>query len=86
MKPEPNRPYQEPRRLLTVEEAAKRFGIVAQTVYAGISRKTKKPFPIKPKRWGRKVLFDSRDVDAFIDSMPYADTLPLESSESEVSF
>ena len=85
MKPEPNRPYQEPRRLLTVEEAAKRLGIAAQTVYAGISRKTKKPFPIKAKRWGRKVLFDSRDVDAFIDSMPYADTLDNESSESEVT-
>ena len=80
MKLKPNKPYQEPRRLLTVEEAAKRLGIAAQTVYAGISRKTKKPFPIKPKRWGRKVLFDSRDVDAFIDSMPYADTLPLEPS------
>jgi excisionase family DNA binding protein len=70
----------EPRKLLTVEQTAERLGIAAQTIYNGIARRTLKPFPIRAKRWGRKVLFDSRDIDSFIDSMPYANTLDIESS------
>jgi len=63
------------RRLLNIREVADRLGIAQQTIYNGLSRRTQKPFPIPPKRWGRKVLFDSRDVDNYIDSMPYADPL-----------
>lgn len=70
----------EPRKLLTVEQTAERLGIAAQTIYNGISRRTLKPFPIRPKRWGRKVLFDSNDIESFIDSMPYENTLDTESS------
>lgn len=70
----------EPRKLLTVEQTAERLGIAAQTIYNGISRRTLKPFPIKAKRWGRKVLFDSVDVESFIESMPYANTLDAKSS------
>ena len=66
------------RRLLNIRETAERLGIAQQTIYNGISRKSSKPFPIRPKRWGRKVLFDSRDVDRFIDSMPYADANSLD--------
>ena len=65
----------EPRKLLTVEQTAERLGIAAQTIYNGISRRTLKPFPIRAKRWGRKVLFDSTDIESFIESMPYEDTL-----------
>jgi len=68
----------DPRMLLSVEETAKRLGIAVQTVYKGISHKSKKPFPLKPKRWGRKVLFDSLDVEKFIASMPYRDESPLD--------
>jgi predicted DNA-binding transcriptional regulator AlpA len=63
--------YHEPRCLLTVEEAAKRLGIAPQTVYNGISKGTKKPFPIKPKRWGAKPVFDSLDVENYIATLPY---------------
>ncbi len=70
----------EPRRLLTVEQTAERLGIAAQTIYNGISRRTLKPFPIKTKRWGRKVLFDSTDIESFIQSMPYENALDTESS------
>ena len=70
------------RRLLNIREVAGRLGIATQTVYNGISRKSLKPFPIRPKRWGRKVLFDSRDVDRFIDSMPYADAPPMDKLSS----
>jgi len=33
--------------------------------------KSEKPFPVKPKRWGKRVLFDVRDLDGFADSLPY---------------
>jgi predicted DNA-binding transcriptional regulator AlpA len=65
--------YQEPRRLLTITEAAQRLGIAEQTIRNGISRKSDRTFPLKPKRLGRKVLFDSLDIDRFIDELPYDD-------------
>ena len=68
----------EPRMLLSVEETAKRLGIAAQTIYNGISMKSNRGFPLKPKRWGRKVLFDSMDVEKFIDSLPYSEANPLD--------
>ena len=30
---------------------------------------TTKPFPVKAKRWGKKILFDILDLDAHIDGM-----------------
>ena len=68
----------EPRRLLSIEETAHRLGIAPQTIYNGISRKSKRGFPLKPKRWGRKVLFDSLDVEKFINSLPYSEANPLD--------
>ena len=65
--------YQEPRMLLSIRETAKRLGIAEQTIYNGISRCSDRTFPIKPKRWGRKVLFDSRDVEEFIENLSHED-------------
>jgi excisionase family DNA binding protein len=65
--------YQEPRKLLTVEETARRLGIAKQTIYNGIARNSTQVFPIKPKRWGKKVLFDSKDIEKFITGLPYTD-------------
>ena len=69
----------EPRMLLSVGETARRLGIAEQTIYNGISIKSKQTFPLKPKRWGRKVLFDSRDVQDFIDKLPYDGESSLDS-------
>ena len=63
----------EPRSLLTVEETAKRLGLAPQTIYNGIARRAKDKFPIRVKRYGKKPLFDNRDVEAFINSLPYED-------------
>ena len=51
------------RRLISVEEAAKLMGISSKTIYNELS---KKHFPIRAKRHGRRVLFDVRDVEAHI--------------------
>ena len=61
--------YQEPRRLLKVEEVAYRLGIAAKTISNQLS---KGHFPLRPKRYGRRLLFDSLDVEDFIEKLPYA--------------
>lgn len=61
--------YQEPRRLLKVEEVAYRLGIAAKTISNELSKGC---FPLKAKRYGRRLLFDSLDVENFIKNVPYA--------------
>ncbi len=56
-------------RLLTVEETAVYLSLSARTIYNGIAPKSKKPFPIKPKRIGKAVRFDRKALDEFIDSL-----------------
>ena len=57
------------KRLFTVTEAGHYIGISPRTIYNGICRGSKKPFPIKPVRMGRKPFFRKEDLDAFIDSL-----------------
>ena len=56
------------KRLLSVEEAAAYLSISPRTIYNETSRGT---FPIKPKRWGKRVLFDLKDLDAYVDALPH---------------
>jgi len=51
-------------RLLNIEEAAKFLGIAAKTIRNGLGPKAPKPFPVRPKKLGKRVLFDIRDLDA----------------------
>ena len=60
----------EVKRMYTVTEAANYLGISPQTIYNGLSRDSKQPFPIKPKRFGRKPLFDKADLDLFVENLP----------------
>jgi len=53
--------------MLTVRELAKRLKMNPKSIYNGISRNAKHPFPIKPTRVGRKVLFSPERVEAFIN-------------------
>lgn len=57
------------KRLLSVEEAGIYLGISPRTIYNGIAPKSKKPFPLKPKRIGKLVRFDIRDLDTFVESL-----------------
>ena len=47
-----------PKRLLSVEQTASYLGISDRTIYNQICRRAKKRFPIKPKRIGKRILFD----------------------------
>jgi excisionase family DNA binding protein len=58
------------KRLYTVEEAASYLGLSPRTIYNGIAPKAKKKFPIKPRRYGRKPLFEKAELDRFAESLP----------------
>jgi len=58
-----------PKRLFPVEEAASYLGIAPKTIRNGLGPKASKPFPVKPVRYGGKVLFRREDLDKFIDEM-----------------
>ncbi|WP_435550209.1 helix-turn-helix domain-containing protein [Desulfobacterium sp. N47] len=57
-------------RMLSVDETARYIGIAPKTIRNRIGLKAKIVFPIKPKRIGGRVLFDVKDLDAYIDSLP----------------
>ena len=57
------------KRLLNILETAVYLGLSPRTIYNGIAPKAKVPFPIKPKRWGKRVLFDVRDLDRYVDEL-----------------
>jgi hypothetical protein len=57
------------KRLFPIEEAAKYIGLASKTIRNGLGPKAKKPFPVKPVRYGGKVLFRKEDLDNFIDKM-----------------
>ena len=57
--------------LVSVSELAKILGMARQTIYNQLSTGE---LPITPRRWGRgkrkKVVFDSRDVEKYINGLP----------------
>lgn len=57
-------------RMLSVSEAASYLGIAEKTLRNRMGKKIENPFPIKPKRIGGRVLFDRKDLDVYIDSLP----------------
>jgi hypothetical protein len=56
-------------RLMSVEDAAEYLSIAPKTIRNGLSRDAVKPFPVKPKHYGKRVLFDKLDLDAYVDSL-----------------
>jgi hypothetical protein len=56
-------------RLLGVADAARYLGISVKTIRNGLGPRATKPFPVKPVRYGRRVLFRLVDLDAFADSL-----------------
>ena len=62
------------KRLLSVGEAAFYLSISPRTLYSAVAPKSKKPFPVKPKRMGKLVRFDIRDLDRYVDSLDSGST------------
>ena len=62
------------KRLFTVEETAHYLGLSPRTIYNAVAPKSKIPFPVKPKRIGKLVRFDVRDLDRYVDSLNAVDS------------
>jgi excisionase family DNA binding protein len=56
------------RRMMTIDELAQYLNISKYKIYRGINSKTEDSFPVKPLRIGRKILFDKKAVDRYIES------------------
>ena len=54
---------------MDLSTAAAYIGMAEKTLRNRISRKSKEPFEVKPKRRGRKVLFDKKELDKYADSL-----------------
>ncbi len=54
------------KRMLDINELSERIGLKPQTVRNKLNCGT---FPIKTKRIGRKLLWDLKDVDRFLDNL-----------------
>ena len=59
------------KRLLSIPEAAKYVGLAPKTLRNRLGPKAENPFPVKPKRHGRKLVFEKQDLDQFCDQLPY---------------
>ena len=57
------------KRLLNVDETAKYLGIAPKTLRNRLGPRAMNPFPVNPKRIGKRVLFDVKALDAFVDSL-----------------
>jgi excisionase family DNA binding protein len=57
------------KRLFSVKEAAAYLGISPRTIYNSMGKNSKQPFPVPHKRFGRKILFEGKDLDAWADSL-----------------
>ena len=55
-------------RLLDIPDTAEYLNISSKTIRNRLSDK-ENPFPVQPKRFGKRVLFDIRDLDRFVDEM-----------------
>ena len=58
------------KRMLSLKEFAHYIGLAPQTVKNGLSAGT---FPISPKKLGRKLLWDKKMVDKYLDKLEKID-------------
>jgi predicted DNA-binding transcriptional regulator AlpA len=55
------------KRMLSIKELSDYLGVSPQSIYNRLSAGT---FPIKTKRIGRRLKWDRRDVDHYLDRLP----------------
>ena len=56
-------------RLMSVKLTAQYLSLSPRTIYNGISRSAEVPFPVRPKHYGKRVLFEKKDLDEWVDSL-----------------
>lgn len=56
-------------RLMSVKITGLYLSLSPRTIYNAISKNAETPFPVKPKHYGKRVLFDKKDLDAWIKTL-----------------
>lgn len=56
-------------RLLNICEAADYLGISVASLYTRSAPKAKDPFPVKPKKIGKRILFDIRELEEYVNAL-----------------
>ena len=57
------------KRWLNINETSDYIGLAKGTIYNRTSKKSKNPFPVKCKRMGKRILFDVKELDKFMESL-----------------
>jgi hypothetical protein len=57
------------KRWCNIKEAAERMTISHRSLYNRVGPKSKNPFPVTPKRVGRRLVFDVKAIDAYMESL-----------------
>jgi hypothetical protein len=58
-------------RLLSIELAAEYLSISPKTIRNGLGPRAPQPLPVKAKRFGKRVLFDIKDLERYAERLPY---------------
>ena len=56
-------------RLLGISETAEYLSISPKTIRNQLGLKAPCPFPVRHKRYGRRILFDRHDLDEYVDRL-----------------
>lgn len=56
-------------KLLSIEQAAEYLSISPKTIRNSLGPRAPKPFPVRSKRFGRRVLFDIEDLKKFAENL-----------------
>lgn len=56
-------------RLLTIKQTSQFLNIHPGTLYNAVAPNSLNPFPIKPVRFGRKVMFRKTDLEQYVNSL-----------------
>jgi len=57
------------KRWLNIKEAAERMTISHRSLYNRVCSKSKNPFPVQPKRIGRRLVFDLKAIDEYMEGL-----------------
>jgi hypothetical protein len=58
-------------KLLSIDQAAEYLSISPKTIRNGLGPRAPQPFPVKAKRFGKRVLFDINDLERYAEGLPY---------------
>jgi excisionase family DNA binding protein len=56
-------------RLMSVKIAAEYLSLSPRTIYNGLSKGAETPFPVPHKHYGKRVLFEKKDIDEWADKL-----------------